>query len=93
MEIDHKGEAGYCRHEIWVEGGESCGACDIETEIAALESRVRELEAENGRLREALGPFVAGGIELACDECGGDDTECPEDCAVRIGRAALKGEG
>lgn len=29
------------------------------------------------------------GIEGACDECGGDDADCPPNCVIRRARAIL----
>lgn len=57
--------------------------------IAALLDRLDKAERENERLREALLPFVDEGIELNCDECGGDQNKCNASCVVRKGRAAI----
>lgn len=38
---------------------------------------------------EALKDAIPENIRMVCDECGGEESQCPEGCYVRLGRAAL----
>lgn len=51
-----------------------------------------ELLEERDQLLSMVREYAPEGIEQACDECGGDDAECPADCVYRRARALLAGK-
>ena len=67
------------------EAPEGCTPTDAKVLRLANHAFAQEMHELIDLLRE----FAPEG-EIACDECGGDDAECPANCMVRRARARIK---
>ncbi len=56
----------------------------------ASEAKIERLEARLAEVVAALAGVLPDGIEDTCDECGGDEAQCPKDCCIRIGKGVLQ---
>lgn len=62
------------------------------SDIATISDDELRGTAERDQLLSMVRELAPEGIEQACDECGGDDAECPAECAYRRARAMLSGK-
>lgn len=59
------------------------------TLVLAHEEHIERLTQQLAEAKAVLVQFCEAGVEDACDEWGGDDSDCPANCPVKVGRRVL----